>query len=204
MFTGIIQAKAQIRSISHGSSFTQYSVQFPSSLLKDLIVGASVAVHGICQTVRAIEGDRVHFDAIQETLACTTVSSWKVGEWVNLERSLKMGDEVGGHFLSGHVLGTGHIENIEHPSVEQAIFTIRCSPEWIKYCFPKGYIALNGVSLTLGKVSSEGMFTVNLIPETQRLTTFGEAIQGEQVNIEIDKQTQIIVDTLEKGSLPPL
>lgn len=198
MFTGIVQTKAPIAKISHSPTLTRYAVTLPLPLLEGLVIGASVSIQGICQTVVAIEHENVLFDAIQETLACTTLPLWKAGDWINVERSLKIGDEIGGHFLSGHIIGVGRIEKIEHPSEEQSIMTLQCDPKWMKYLLPKGYVALNGVSLTLGKTDPSGWFTVNLIPETRRITTFGESKPGDKVNIEIDSQTQVIVDTVER------
>ena len=166
-------------------------------MLKNLVIGASICVHGICQTVTAIENEVVYFDAIQETLACTTVSSWQINDYVNVERSLKMGDEIGGHLLSGHIIGTGLITHIEKPALEQLILTIQIPAKWMKFIFPKGYVAINGVSLTVGKVV-QNQFTVNLIPETCRITTFGQAYVGEKIHLEIDSQTQTIVETIER------
>lgn len=205
MFTGIVQAQGQIASISREPSLIHYSIHFPPALVQGLIIGASVSIHGLCQSVTAIENNTVFFDAIQETIACTTVSSWQPNDYVHIERSLKMGDEIGGHLLSGHIIGVGTIQKIETPSEEQSTLTIQCNPAWMKYLFPKGYIALNGVSLTLCKVDlKSNQFTVNLIPETRRVTTFGKAFVGEKVNIEIDSQTLSIVDTVERMQTPPL
>ena len=198
MFTGIVQTKAPIVWISHSPTLTRYGVDLTGPMLEGLVRGASVSIQGICQTVVSIENTHVIFEAIEETLACTTVPLWKEGDYLNIERSLRMGDEIGGHLLSGHIMGTGCIQNIEHPSKEQAIITVKCDPKWMKYLLPKGYIALNGVSLTLGKMDPSGWFTVNLIPETRYITTFGECQLGDKVNIEIDSQTQAIVDTIER------
>lgn len=199
MFTGIVQSKVTIAWISHSPSLSRYAINLPSNLRDGLQLGASVSVQGICQTVVAIENELVIFEAIKETLACTTIPTWKESDLVNVERSLKMGDEIGGHLLSGHIIGTGTIKKIEHPSQEQSIVTLQCSPDWMKYILPKGYIALNGVSLTVGNVGrADSEFTVNLIPETRRLTTFGNAKEGDTINIEIDSQTQAIVDTVER------
>ena len=179
MFTGIVQDRAKIVAISHHLAHTHYGLKLPSPMLKNLVIGASICVHGICQTVTAIENEVVYFDAIQETLACTTVSSWQINDYVNVERSLKMGDEIGGHLLSGHIIGTGLITHIEKPALEQLILTIQIPAKWMKFIFPKGYVAINGVSLTVGKVV-QNQFTVNLIPETCRITTFGQAYVGEK------------------------
>ncbi|HRE32501.1 MAG TPA: riboflavin synthase subunit alpha, partial [Candidatus Berkiella sp.] len=147
----------------------------------------------------SIENQTVSFDAIQDTLKLTTIPSFTVGQMVNVERSVKIGDEIGGHLLSGHILGTARISNVQNPSPEQRIFEISCNPEWIKYILHKGYIALNGVSLTVGEVYPErGAFLINVIPETLRLTTFGTAQEGDLINLEIDSQTQAIVETVER------
>lgn len=198
MFTGIVQAKVPLAWVQHSPSFSRYALTFPSALLEGLSLGASVSVDGICQTVVAIENQEVTFEAIKETLACTTVGAWKQGDWVNIERSLKMGDEVGGHLVSGHIIGTAEIKSIEQPTIDQSILTLTCHPAWMKYLLPKGYVALNGVSLTIGKTNQSGWFTVNLIPETRKITTFGEAKIGDKINLEIDNQTQVIVDTVER------
>jgi riboflavin synthase len=198
MFSGIVQSTAKIVSIEHRTHLTKYSIDMPLHLIDGLTIGASVSINGACQTVVAINGTLLSFDAIAETLRCTTIKSYKIGQTVNVERSLKMGDEVGGHLLSGHIIGTGSISNIINTSPDQHILTITCQQAWIKYILFKGYIALNGVSLTVQEVFPDGRFTVHLIPETLRITTFGEAIEGDEVNIEIDSQTQAIVDTVER------
>lgn len=199
MFTGIVQGQGQIASLSHHTALVQYGVRFPTHLLSNLVIGASVSIQGICQTVTALHNDIVFFDAIQETLACTTVSSWKCNDWLNIERSLKIGDEIGGHLLSGHVIGVGTIQQVQSLPTEQSILTVECNPAWMKYLFPKGYVALNGVSLTIGQVDRiTHQFTVNLIPETRKITSFGSAFVGEKINIEIDSQTLAIVETVER------
>lgn len=199
MFTGIIKALGTLATISHSTSFTRYSIELPHEMVVGLETGASISVNGVCQTVVNIDETRVLFEAIEDTLKRTTIAHYQVGQKVNIERSMKMGDEIGGHLLSGHVLGTARITNLRSPTQEQRVFEISCDKNWMKYIFHKGYIALNGVSLTVGDVFPErGAFTVNLIPETLKLTTFGEALEGDLINIEIDSQTQAIVETVEK------
>jgi len=119
----------------------------------------------------------------------------KVGDNVNIERAAKFGDEIGGHLLSGHIHCQAQITNIETPP-NNVIISMEIDPHWQKYLFSKGYIGLNGASLTLGYVE-QNHFKVFLIPETLRLTTFGQSTIGDWVNVEIDTQTQIIVETLE-------
>jgi riboflavin synthase len=199
MFSGIVKAMVEIVWVNHTPSLTRYRIHLPKEMLIGLETGASIAVNGVCQTVVSIENQTVSFDAIQDTLKLTTIPHFVMGQKVNVERSLKMGDEIGGHLLSGHILGTARIKNMHAPTPEQRIFEISCEPKWMRYILHKGYIALNGVSLTVGEVFPErGAFTINLIPETLRLTTFGTAAEGDLINIEIDSQTQAIVETVER------
>lgn len=199
MFSGIVKAMVPIVWVEHTPALTRYRITLPSALCFGLETGASIAVNGVCQTVVLIEDKTVTFDAIEDTLKRTTIPQFSVGQMVNVERSLKMGDEIGGHLLSGHVMETGKINHIQAPTPEQRIFEISCDSSLMRFILHKGYIALNGVSLTVGNVFPErGAFTVNLIPETLRLTTFGEAKIGDSLNIEIDSQTQAIVETVER------
>lgn len=199
MFTGIVQTKAPISFVVSSPKLVRYAVSLPSDLLKNLQIGASICIHGACQTVVEIKNNEVYFQAIEDTLKRTTVPTYQVGQYVNIERSAKMGDEIGGHQLSGHVLGTGEIIDIQSPSQEQRVLSVRVPPTWMKYILHKGFIAVNGASLTVGDVyPNDGIFTLNLIPETLRITTFGEVKVGDLVNIEIDSQTQAIVETVER------
>ncbi len=197
MFTGIVQSKVRVSFVEHTPSLSRYALLFSPALLSDLKIGASVSVNGACQTVVAIKGADVYFDAIAETVRCTNFSTFESGTWVNVERSAKFGDEIGGHLLSGHVIGTAKIANVNQAN-DQHILTFACNPLWMKYIFYKGYIAVNGVSLTVQGADNSGTFSVHLIPETLGVTTFGDAIAGDVVNIEIDTQTQAIVDTVER------
>lgn len=199
MFSGIVKAMAKITWISHTPALTRYRIALTPALLNGLETGASIAVNGVCQTVVSIEGEMVSFDAIEDTLKRTTIPQFQVGQTVNIERSLKMGDEIGGHMLSGHVMGTARISNVHAPSPEQRVFEITGDPSWMRFILEKGYIALNGVSLTVGNVFPDrGAFTINVIPETLKLTTFGTAVEGDLINVEIDSQTQAIVETVER------
>jgi len=195
MFSGIVKGFFPVKSVHAQQNETQYSVELSSDLIKDLQIGASISIDGVCQTVVKIDNHAVYFDAIQETLDKTTLSELHPERLVNVERSLRFGDEVGGHLLSGHVVDTVVIQKID-----QNVFTIQCDPKWIKYILPKGFIALDGASLTIVDVDPRGTFTVHLIPETLRLTTFGFKKEGDSINLEIDSQTQAIVDTIERSS----
>jgi riboflavin synthase len=192
MFTGIIQAIGTIIHLQMSGSILKYAVQFPSEMLPGLRLGASVSVGGICQTVIQIDGDLVWFEAISETLERTTLKALQKGQTVNLERSARLGDEIGGHLLSGHIYGEALVS-----AIEKNIYHIRCPLEWMKYFFAKGFIAIDGISLTVVEVyKSKGIFTVHLIPETLSRTTLSQKKVGDKVNIEIDTVTQTTVETV--------
>lgn len=197
MFTGIVKGLFKVEKLEKKANMASIGVAFNPELLQGLQTGASVAVDGVCLTVTRIDGHRVWFDAIQETLDKTTLKSIKEGQLVNIERAARFGDEIGGHILSGHVFGTAQICSVKQFENNKVV-TIKADPSWMKYFFPKGYIALDGVSLTLVDVDPKGLFTVHLIPETLRLTRFGNKSEGDLVNVELDSQTQAIVDTIQR------
>lgn len=197
MFTGIVQGIAKIESVQAYPGLTRLAIPLGTELSRGLKLGASVSVDGVCLTAAAIDGDVASFDVIQETIHRTTLSEVRAGQHVNIERAAKFGDEIGGHLLSGHIFDTATIEKIEHPP-NNMVMTLRGKVEWLKYLFPKGYIAIDGISLTLAEIHSSHTFTIHLIPETLRMTTLGNKQAGEKVNIEIDAQTQAIVDTVER------
>ena len=194
MFTGIVQGRGTIASIEKGEAVWTFSINLPNT--EGLERGASVAVNGVCLTATEMDGDRVLFDVIQETLERTNLGSLCAGDEVNVERSLKMGDELGGHLLSGHIMGTGEIT--ARTDVGEGVdMTISAPLSMMNYIHEKGYIGLNGASLTIGDVV-EHQFNIHLIPETLRLTTFGSMQKGDVINIEIDAMTQTIVATVER------
>lgn len=197
MFTGIVKGLFKISAFNQSQGILKLAITFTDEMLQGLQTGASVAVNGTCLTVVKIENHRVWFDAIPETLHRTNLKFLDVGQLVNVERSAKFGDEIGGHVLSGHIIGTAEIVKV-HLLENNRVMTFETNPDWMKYFFPKGYIAVDGVSLTLVDVDHSGTFTVHLIPETLRLTTLGFKKEGDLVNIELDSQTQTIVDTIER------
>lgn len=197
MFTGIVQACLSVKSMETKPGLTTLGIPMLPVLGDDLQMGASVAVDGVCLTVCRMEGEMAYFDAMVETLRKTTLGNLEEGKQVNVERSMKAGDEIGGHILSGHVMTTATIVKVEASENNRAV-TFKVDPSWMKYIFPKGYVALDGCSLTLVDVDKvEGTFSVYFIPETLRLTVFGAKGVGDTVNVEIDAQTQAIVDTVE-------
>ncbi|MBF0265234.1 MAG: riboflavin synthase subunit alpha [Gammaproteobacteria bacterium] len=196
MFTGIIQNTSKIKKVISKPGLKTLVVKLNKNRIKNLKIGASVAVNGVCLTVTSIHKNEVSFDVMQETMNKTTLGSLKKNSRVNIERSLKQGDELGGHLLSGHIDMTATIKKITKPE-NNTIIEFDCSKKWMKYIFDKGFIAINGASLTIVKTFQKGGFTVHLIPETLKATTFASLAVGNKVNIEIDRQTQAIVNTVE-------
>ncbi|XKH00484.1 riboflavin synthase subunit alpha [Marinobacter nauticus] len=194
MFTGIVQGVAEIDHITEAPGLKTLAIRFPEGTVEHVTTGASVAINGTCLTVTRQESNILFFDAMQETLRLTTLGDLSEGDGVNFERAARIGDEIGGHLLSGHIHTTADIVEIVH-SENNVTLWFEVPHDWAKYVFAKGYIAINGASLTIGEVAGN-RFNVHLIPETLRATTFGTAREGQRVNIEVDSQTQTIVDTL--------
>ncbi len=198
MFTGIVQAYLPIKKIEHQTGLMSFAVEFPLDLLVDLKIGASVALDGVCLTVVRIDGHDVSFDAMMETLRLTTLQYLKEGQKINVERSARLSDEVGGHRVSGHVSTLAEIVSVQEPENNKVV-TFEVSPDELKYIFQKGFIALDGCSLTVTNVDAKkGTFDVWLIPETLARTGFGKKTVGDKVNVEFDPTTQVIVDTVER------
>ncbi|NWO05313.1 MAG: riboflavin synthase subunit alpha [Alteromonadaceae bacterium] len=194
MFTGIVQGIATIAGITEAPGLNTLAIRFPKDQVRQVSIGASVAINGTCLTVTRQDDDLLYFDAMQETLRLTTLGQLKKGDSVNFERAARIGDEIGGHLLSGHIHTTASIVEIIE-SENNVTLWFEVPGQWAAYLFAKGYIAINGASLTIGEVA-DNRFNVHLIPETLRATTFGQAREGQKVNIEVDSQTQTIVDTL--------
>lgn len=196
MFTGIVQAQGLVTQIQAKEKFSTHTIKLPEEVLGGLSLGASVAHNGCCLTVTHIEGDLVHFDLMQETLRLTNLGQLKVGDTVNIERAAKFGDEIGGHAMSGHIMCMAEIINIIQTPNNQTVW-FRLPTLIKKFVLSKGYIGIDGISLTIGEVN-EDSFCVHLIPETLTRTNLGVRKVGDWVNIEIDPQTQTIVETVER------
>lgn len=197
MFTGIVQGTAEIVSIEEKELFRTYTVRLPEELLPGLALGASVAHNGCCLTVTAIEGDCVSFDLIKETLRVTNLGDLRQGDVVNIERAAKFSDEIGGHLMSGHIMTTAEIcKIIQSEHNREVWFKIQDAAQ-MKYILHKGFVGIDGISLTVGDVTKT-KFCVYLIPETLERTTLGAKTFGDRVNIEIDPHTQAIVETVER------
>jgi riboflavin synthase len=201
MFTGIVQGIATVAARQERPGLVTYALDLPRGLGAGLEVGASVAVDGCCLTVTAVQGDRAQFDVMAQTLALTTLGSLREGARVNVERSARTGVEIGGHVLSGHVDARVKIESVRRPENNHLLRFAVPAP-WMNYLFAKGFVALNGASLTIADCAREsdgsGWIEVWLIPETLRMTTFGDKAEGDAVHLEIDRQTQVIVETVER------
>ncbi len=198
MYSGITQGLYKVVDLAKKPGLIHYTVNLSNELSKALKPGDSVAIDGVCQSLVQLAGTHASFQAIQETLDKTTLNELHVGRYVSVERSLRWGDEVGGHEISGHIFGTGtiHQKIVENDNLT---LVIQCDSSWMKYILPKGFIALDGSSLTVGKTQyDEGLFYLHLIPETLRLTNFSKKQINDRVNIEFDHKTKTIVDTVER------
>ncbi|ENU99984.1 riboflavin synthase [Acinetobacter variabilis] len=199
MYTGIVQGLEKVVDIRQDNGFITIAVSNENQFFQDVFIGASVAINGVCLTVTTIDQklNQIHFDISNVTLALTTLKSLQVGDEVNVERSAKVGAENGGHNLYGHIEGTAIIKNLEHRG-EIYHIDIQIPDGNIKYFFLKGFIGLNGCSLTVNRVDrANSEISIDLIPETLRLTTWKNAKVGDEVNYEIDQTTRTLVDTLE-------
>ena len=183
-------------SFDNVGDFARLKLKFPPNTLDGILIGASVACNGTCLTVVETDGDCACFDLIVETLRATNLGELEPGSEVNYERSAKVGDEIGGHNVSGHVSTKATIvTQTDTDNNREVVFELE--PRWSKYILPKGFVAVDGCSLTVGEVSP-GRFNVWPIPETIRATVFATKNVGSTVNIEIESQTQTIVDTIER------
>ena len=200
VFSGIVETTAIVTSVTKHKGLYNLEIEVPADFSTDLQIGASVCVDGVCLTVSSIKGQTLNFDVMMETLKVSTLNSIKENDKVNMERSIKLGDEIGGHLVSGHVSDIVEICQIDKP-VNNHIITFQTTSETMRYIFPKGYIALDGISLTIGEVrKSKNVFNVYLIPETLRLTNLGQKKVGDTVNLEIETQTRNMVDTVSEIS----
>jgi len=220
MFTGIVQGIATVRSITDRPGLRSFTLSFPpgfcdgpggglgdglantlaNSLANTLAIGASVAVDGVCLTVTSLPGaDAASFDVMQQSLSLSTLGGLREGSRINVERAARDGAEIGGHPLSGHVDFIATVAEVRRPE-NNHVLKIAVPAPWMRYIFAKGYIAVNGASLTVAEAQRQadgsGSFEVWLIPESLRMTTFGEKAEGAQLHIEIERQTQVFVDTV--------
>lgn len=197
MFTGIVQATACIVAIEERAGLRSFTIEFAPSFCTDLALGASVAVDGVCLTVtHRPSPTQACFDVMQHSLQLTTLGRYALGQRVNVERAAKEGAEIGGHPLSGHVDGTALLMAVRELE-NNVVWRLAVPPALMPYIFAKGYIAIHGASLTVAEIDrAQGWLEVWLIPETRRATVFEMLGQGALLNIEIERSTQVIVDTV--------
>ena len=214
MFTGIVQGIASVKTLRDQPGLRSFTLAFPPGFCEGLTLGASVAVDGTCLTVTAMpDAHTADFDVMLQSLSLTTLANLQAGSTINVERAAKDGAEIGGHPLSGHIDFMAQVAEVRTPE-NNRVLRIAVPAPWMRYVFAKGYIAVNGASLTVAEAHRErdgsGWFEVWLIPETLRMTTFGEKAVGASLNIEIERSTQVFVDTVREaiderlGPLMPL
>ena len=196
MFSGIVQTVGKIESIKDKNHIKTIRIETHGNYLEDIAIGQSVSVDGVCLSLVKKNNEYCEFEAVEETINRTTLGSYKQGSKVNLEKSLKFGDTVGGHFVSGHIHTRGRIVEVELVGESKNIL-VEIEEKWIKYLTEKGYISVNGASITIGKVS-KNTFYIHLIPETLKTTNLDELIYDNYVNLEFDQTTIAIVDTTER------
>jgi riboflavin synthase len=216
MFTGIVQGVATVVATVDHPGLRTLRLAFPAGFLAGIELGASVAVDGVCLTVTrfgpnfaAAASDELaasptwaEFDVMQQTLSLTTLGGVRDGSRLNVERAAREGAEVGGHVLSGHVDLCATVQQIRRPD-NNCVLRFAVRAPWMRYVFAKGYIAVNGASLTVAEAGRQaggaGWFEVWLIPETLRMTTFADKAEGDAVHIEIERATQVMVDTVRQA-----
>jgi riboflavin synthase len=197
MFTGIVQGVARVAQISDRPGLRSVALALPEGFDAGLEIGASVACDGVCLTVTALPAPGIAcFDVMQQSLGLTTLGALAPGSRLNVERAARDGAEVGGHAISGHVDCLATLLAVRQPE-NNHVLRIGVPPAFRRYVFAKGYIAVNGASLTVAEVDRrEGWFEVWLIPETLRQTTFGDKRPGDALHLEIERGTQVVVDTV--------
>jgi len=197
VFTGIVQAYREVLAVEDLTDLRRLQLDL-TGMVDDLILGASIAVNGVCLTVTAIDKGHISFDVIRQTMATTTLGNLVVGQRVNVERSYRVGDEVGGHIVSGHIATKATLARVEQSDNLRKLW-LRAPQEWLRYLLLKGFVAIDGASLTISDLNiSEQCFAVSLIPETIERTNLGSIAVGEDVNLEVDSQTQGVITTVER------
>jgi riboflavin synthase len=199
MFTGIITDLGRVRRLRRGAGPAggldlTIATAFNTG---EIPLGASIACSGPCLTVVAVEPGAFVVQASAETLACSTMGAWVEGTPVNLERALRLGDELGGHLVSGHVDGVARFVD-RRPEGDSVRFTIEAPASLMRYIAPKGSVALDGISLTVNEIEGS-TFGVNIIPYTLAHTSLGEAMPGQRMNLEIDTIARYVARLIGAG-----
>ncbi len=183
MFTGIIQEIGTIVTIGRKRNASELTISV-SALPDDIKTGDSIAIEGVCLTVTSRTANSFTVDAVEETLSRSTLNYFRQGERVNVEYALKTGDRLGGHYVQGHIDGTGTIQNIRELE-SSVLYSVMLPEELSQYCIEKGSIALDGISLTIAALKRSEI-TVSIIPHTRRQTTLQFKNVGSRVNVEVD------------------
>ena len=195
MFTGIVQGRCEVVAARREGALTTLSVDL-GQLAERLESGASVALNGVCATATHVCGTVATFDLVEETTTVTNLGELSAGSRVNVERSFKVGDEVGGHVVSGHIGCTARITGLD-TAEGLASMSVSVPGPWLNYLMQKGFIALDGASLTIARLNRRsGKVTVKLIPETLVRAGFEDRTVGDRLNLEVDSRTQAVVDTV--------
>jgi len=196
MFTGIVSGKGQVQKITKYKDYLSLIIKAPKGFSKNLVKGASVAVNGVCLTVKKGKTDFLEFDVIEETIQKSNLKNISRLSKVNLERSMTAKTEIGGHLVSGHIHGTGEVLKVINKQATKDL-QIKIPKSLREYFFYKGYVALNGCSLTIGRVLKTS-FYIHLIPETVSVTTFKDIKKGDLINIEVEQATINTVETVKR------
>ncbi|MBE9605196.1 riboflavin synthase [Acetobacteraceae bacterium H6797] len=200
MFTGIITAQGTVRQVTPigGGQDMRMVIATPAGWLEGAAIGASIACSGCCLTAISYQGDAFTVEASAETLSKTTLGGWGEGKKINLERALKLGDELGGHVVSGHVDGLGKLEGVRQENGSLRL-TFSVGKELARFIAAKGSVTIDGVSLTVNETEGE-TFGVNIIPHTAEVTTLGALKPGDAVHIEIDMLARYVARLREYGA----
>ena len=197
MFTGIIEEVGEIFGIRPVTGGYKLAID-AAKVAQDAVLGASIAINGVCLTITAIDGNKLEFDAIKETVDRTNLGNLKPGDKVNLERALKLGDRLDGHFVQGHVDGKGVITG-KVDSASECVFWLKPDEAILSCIIPKGSVAIDGISLTIA-AASNNEFSVAIIPTTLSMTSLADRKVGDWVNIETDIVARTIVHRLQDMS----
>ncbi|KPM78509.1 riboflavin synthase [Pseudoalteromonas lipolytica] len=200
MFTGIVQTQAVVVDATNQGGVLRLALQVEQQYAENLNIGASIAINGCCLTVVKFASDTqgccvINFDVIDETLKLTNLGKLAVNDTVNFERSVTFGTELGGHIVSGHIHCMAEILSIKNHQ-DNCKMQLALAKEWQKYVLYKGFVSVNGASLTVGEVDEQG-FWLHLIPETLSITNLDNYREGDKLNIEVDQQTYTIINTVE-------
>ncbi|MDA8097861.1 MAG: riboflavin synthase [Clostridia bacterium] len=194
MFTGIIEELGTLERIERGSVSAHLNIRV-REILKEVRLGDSISVNGVCLTVTDFASDRFTADVMGETLAKTNLGNLRIGDRVNLERALRMGDRLGGHLVSGHIDGVGTIVDKAPHGIAQ-VFTVEAPDVVMRYVIRKGSLAIDGISLTVVDCTDRS-FRVSIIPHTAKMTTLGFKKKGDSVNLEADMLARYVEKLLQ-------